>query len=323
MKVVKGIGMKDSFVQRVNEKLKARGATGRQDLEMHDARVIEAGAAAKVLATYSALYGPPSVWDVQGWLKERMGAFGEQVQARADTVACYPEGNFITFVVEQVRARQPLQATTGMVRAGVDQFLDQENRLWEIVKAEQGPSYIVRRETMPIERMLDVRRQVLRGGASARRHVTLAAVDSIPSAGGGFATVGLGDVVGFYHGGQVYQGTVKSAGASGVRISTGSDTFTVDPGAILNIIEKSPAAKKEQDDVMRRYWSLVYPGNPTMTETLSPLSTKSTKDPRPPPGGEPLQPIQVAASAGGAARPTRRAPGLLPGARVSSSSTKR
>ena len=322
MKVVKGIGMKD-FVQRVNAKLQARGVTGRQDLEMHDARVIEAGAAAKVLATYSALYGPPSVWDVQGWLKARMGAFGEQVQARADTVACYPEGSFITFVVEQVRARQPLQASANMVRAGIDQFLDQENRLWEVVKAEQGPSYIVRRETMPIEHMLEVRRQTLRGGASARRHVTLAAVDSIPSAGGGFATVNLGDLVGFYHARVVHQGTVKSAGASGVRISTGTDTYTVDPSAILNVIEKSASSKKEQDDVMRRYWSLVYPGNPSMTETLSPLSTKSTKDPRPPPGGEPLQPIEVAASAGGATHPTRRAPGQLPGVRVVSSITKR
>jgi hypothetical protein len=309
--------MKDSFVQRVNEKLKARGVSGRQDLEMHDARVIEAGAAAKVLATYSALYGPPSVWDVQQWLKGRMGEFGEQVQARADTVACYPEGNFITFVVEQVLSRQPITASSNMVRAGVDQFLDQENRLWEVVKADQGPNYIVRRESMPIERMLDVRRQLLRGGASARRHVTLAAVDSIPTVGGGFAHVGLGDTVSFYHAGMVRQGVVKSAGASGVRVSSGQDTYTIDPGAILNVVEKSPAALKEQDDVMRRYWSLVYPGNPDMTETLSPTSTKPIKDPRPPPGGDPLQPIQVAASAGGAARPTRRASGQLPGARVS------
>lgn len=314
--------MKDNFLERMQNRLVASGQKGRNDLEMHDARVIETGNAVRVLATYSELYGPPSVHDIQAWVANRMGAFASQVTARLDTVQAYPEKNFITFVIEQRRLRQPLSATALMVKAGPDTFLDNDNQLWEVVKADEGPNYIVRKETTSIEEMLKVRREALRGGASARKHVTLASVDSIPSAGGGYASMDLGDVVDFYHNGQLHRGKVQSAGAAGIRVSslTSGDTFTVDPAAITSVVEKSPAATKEQDDIMRRYWSHVYPGNPAMTEIISPSSSKPVQDNRPPPGGEPLQNIEVVASARGVSasvRPTERVPGKpSPSARV-------
>lgn len=300
--------MKDDFLQRMNGRLAERGIKGRQDLELHDARLLEDGRAARVLATYSPLFGPPSVWDVQHWLSSRMGEFGVQAQARPETVAVYPDRNFITFVVDQKSLRQPLSAATNMVKVGVDQYLDTDNNLWEVVKADQGPNFIVRKEGVTVERMLEIRRQALRGGASGRKHVTLAAVDSIPSAGGGFATADVGDVVDFYHAGFIHRGKVQSAGANGVKVKklNSSDTFTIDPGAITAVVEKSAGAQKEQDDTMRRYWSLVYPGNPQMTEIISPTSSKPLADPRPGPGpdNEKVQPISVDASVvRGSARP--------------------
>lgn len=303
--------MKDNFRDRMQAKLKASGNIERADLELHDAKVIESGTAVRVLATYSPLKGPPSVWDVQAWLQSRMGAFSNRVQARLDTISAYPERNFITLVVEQKRMRQPISATANMTKAGVDQFLDDENQLWEVVQAEEGPNYILRREGASIEEMLDVRKAALRGGMSNRKNVSLAAVDTIPSAGGGFAAVDVGDLVDFYHGGAIHRGKVQSAGQAGVRVASegGGGTYTIDPAAITSIIEKSAAAVKESDDVQRRYFSMVYPGNPDMVEIISPTSTGPIKDTRPPPGGdEPLKPITtVAASAAkrvsGSARP--------------------
>lgn len=299
--------MSNNFLDRMKTKLAASGEKGRMDLELHDAKTIEAGNAVRVLATYSELYGPPSTWDIQDWLKAKMGAFGDRVSARPETIAAYPEKNFVTFIVDQRKLRQPMAATATMTKAGPDTFLDNDNQLWEVVKGEEGPSYIVRREGTSIEEMLQVRHDALRGAVSARQHVTLAATDTIPSAGGGFASMDVNDVVDFYHGGQIHRGKVKSAGANGIRVSTlnSGDTYTVDPAAITSVVEKSPAAAKQQDDVMRRYFQHVYPGNPSMTETISPLATKSPTDNRPPPGGDPIKPIEVAASArvSGSVRP--------------------
>jgi hypothetical protein len=240
------------------------------------------------------VYGPPSVWDIQGWLRQRMGEFGEKVQARQETVSVYPEKNFITFIVEQKVVRQPVSVTANMVQAGMDQYIDPADQtLWEVVRAEQGPSYIVKREGAPVEQMLEARRQALRGGASGRKHITLAAMDSMPVAGGGFATVDIGDTVDFYANGNIKRGKVSSVGATGVKVASNGDTFTIDPAAITSVVEKSPAAGKETDDVMRRYFSLVYPGNPEMVEIISPTSSKPVKDPRP----LQVEPIEKAMSA--------------------------
>ena len=301
--------MKDTFLQRMNSRLTERGIKGRQDLELHDVKLLESGRAARVLATYSSLYGPPSVWDVQNWLASRMGDFSVQVQARTETISAYPEKNFVTFVVEQKTLRQPLSSTSRMVKAGIDQYLDTDNMLWEVVKAEQGPGYIVRKEGVTVEKMLEIRRQALRGGVSGRKHVTLAAVDSIPSAGGGFATADVGDIVDFYHGNNIHRGKVQSAGSAGVKVKklNSSDTYTLDPGAITTIVEKGSGAQKEQDDITRRYFSLVYPGNPEMVDIISPTSNLPITDDRPPPGGDPIQPISVDAAVKGSVLPFARA----------------
>jgi hypothetical protein len=323
--------MKDNFLERMNSRLAERGIKGRQDLELHDAKVIDAGRAVKVLAGYSPLYGPPSVHDVTHWVQSRMAEFGQDVMTRPDTISVYPEKNFVTFVVEQKQARQPLAAAKGMTRAGVDQYLDSEGKLWEVVKAEQGgSSYILRRDGVSIEQMLSVRKQALRGGlvspggVSARKNVTLASLDSIPSAGGGYANVEVGDVVDFYANSLIHRGQVKSAGVGGVKIQVlnGSDTFTVDPQAITNVIEKSPAASKEQDDAIRRYFSLVYPGNPEMTEIISPNSSAPIKDNRPHDELE-IQPIETSLEGSATprvtTRPTERVLGKLPGTRAQTS----
>lgn len=261
----------DNFLKRVNSKMEARGHSGRQDLELHDAKAMDKDAV-RVLATYSNVYGPPSVFDIQNWLKQRLGEFADKVSAKAETISVYPEKNFVTFIVESKKIRQPLTASAGMIKAGVDQYLDGEQNLWEVVKADQGPSYIVKHEGTPVERMLDMRRQALRGGASGRKHVTLAAVDSSPSMAGGFATADVGDTVDFYAAGMIHRGKVSSAGSAGVKISTGSDTFTVDPQAITYIVEKGPGAAKEQDERVASYYSRLYPGNPEMVNIIAPTS---------------------------------------------------
>lgn len=299
--------MSDNFLGRMRNKLSASGSKCRSDLELHDAKVLETGNAVRVLATYSELYGPPSVHDVQAWLSERMGSFSSRVNARLDTVQAYPEKNFVTFVVETKKLRQPVSATATMVKAGVDQFLDNDNQLWEVVKAEEGPNYIVRKEGTSIEEMLKVRHDALRGGASARKQVTLAAVDAIPAAGGGFAAVDLNDVVDFYHAGMIHRGKVRSASRAGIQVATlaGNQVYVIDPAAITSVVEKSPAAQREQDDAMRRYFSLVYPGNPEMTEIISPTSNLPVEDKRPQQDDEPLKPLSASARGmvSGSARP--------------------
>jgi hypothetical protein len=269
--------MKENFLARLGTAIKGN-ASGRMDLEMHDLKSVEAGRAVRVLATYAPLMGPPSIHDVQNWLSAKLGEFGTKVQARADTVSAFPEQNFLTFIVEHKAVRQPLLATSTMIKAGVDQFLDEDNTLWEVVKAEQGPSYLVRKDGIPVEKMLELRKPALRGGMSARKTVTLAAMDSIPSAGGGYASVDLGDLVDFYHDGLIARGRIATVNATGVHIKTSNGTYTVVAEAITNVVEKGPTAAKQQDDAMRRFYSHQYPGNPEMTKIISPTSSLPIKD---------------------------------------------
>lgn len=269
----------DNFLKRMNSKLEARGLSGRQDLEMHDTKAVDKDAV-RVLATYSSVYGPPNSFDVQNWLRQRLGEFADKVSARMDTLAVYPDQSFVTFILESKKVRQPMSASSTMLKAGVDQFLDGDQNLWEVVKAEQGPSYIVKHESMPVDKMLEVRKSALRGGTSGRKHVTLASTGGSPVSAGGYATTDVGDTVDFYAAGNIQRGTVKSVGTAGVKISTGSDTFTVDIQSITCIVEKGAGAAKEQDERVASYYSLIYPGNPKMVDIISP-SVGHKKDTRP------------------------------------------
>jgi len=155
-------------------------------------------------------------------------------------------------------------------------------------------------------------------GPLATISILLPLTYSIPTTGGGYAAVDIGDIVDFYNASMIYRGQVESAGTTGVKIKVlnKGDVFTVDPQAITNVVEKSAASEKEQDDAIRRYFSLIYPGNPKMTEIISPNSSKPVRDPRP----LKVEPIEVAASTavgasvsasavnvGSPARPTKRA----------------
>ena len=291
---------KQSFTDRVRTKLQATGRTARSDIELNDAKIVESTSAVRVLATYSPIYGAPNIHEIKAWVSEGLGHFSGSVDAHSDTVQVYPESNLFTIILEQRKLRQPMSATANMVNAGVDQYLDSADNLWEVVKAADGSNYIVRRETTPIEDMLRARQGELSASASPRSRVRLSSMTSIPSVSGSFATASNGDVVDFYHNGQIMRGVLKSVGESGAKISTLSsgEVYTVDSAAITSIVERGAADIKEQDDVMRRYFSRVYPGNPEMTEIISPTSTESLKDTRdqPTPDGTPLLPISVVAN---------------------------
>jgi hypothetical protein len=277
--------MSDSFTDKLRAKAQERGyGTQRMDFELHDMKVVEAGKAARLLATYSDMFGPPSVLDVQNWLKAKMGDLAPCVMARKDTITVYPTKSYVTFIVEHVPQRQPVSAKANMLQAGMDQFIDGEGNLWEIKSTDAGQSFLVRNDGVTVEKMLDLRKSALKGMTSmTRKAVRLASVDTLPVVSGGFADAEVGDIVDFYHNSLIHRGKLLSVTANGVKISslTTKDTYTVAPEAIINVVEKSPAATKEQDDVMRKYFSLVYPANPEMVEKISPSSNKPIKDSRP------------------------------------------
>jgi hypothetical protein len=293
------------FKTKLTAKYAERGMYGRQDLDLADAKSLEGGRAVRVLATYSSLYGAPSIPDVQGWLKGRMAEMSASVSVRPETVAVYPERSFVTFVVEQPSVRLPLSASVQMVAAGVDQFLDAQSNLWEVVNAETG-SYITKKDEATVEQMIGLRKKALTTKQAGRKPL-LASVETLPCVSGGYSEVSLGDVVDFYYGGSIRRGTIKSAGEPGVKIQLliGNDTFTVDPQAITQLIERSSGALTDEDNNLRRYWAFVYPGNEKMAEIITPNASKPAKNER---GVEemPTSASVVSAKAEVAARPTMR-----------------
>lgn len=306
----------ETFVKRYGDALRSQQVTGRMDFELHDLKAVDKSAV-RVLATYASVLGTPTPFDVQNWLTTKLGDFSNKVQARMDTVAIYPERNFVTFIVEPKVARLPLSASLKMFKAGIDQFVDTSDLLWEVVKPDSGSAYLVRKEAASVEQMLEVRKQALRGTHTHRSNVTLAAVDSIPGVGGGFASVSLGDLVDFYHDGLIKRGRISSLNATGFSISTSSGSFGgIDPHAVIAVVERSAAADKEQDDVIRRYYSMLYPANPEMVELISPSSSVKVEDKRP------LQVTPMSQMLGASARPTQRVSGKRPLTRMGVVSAK-
>lgn len=294
------------FGDRYRAKLAASGV-GRDDLSLQDAKTIEDGRAVRILATYSDQFGPPSRYDIQHWISRRMGDFASLVSARVETFAVYPERAFLTFVLETKQQRLPLSAAYQMVKASVDQYLDAESHVWSVVKTDGGTSFLVKNSEEPIEAMMAARKAALRAGSNNRKAVLLASIEELPVISGGYAAVGLDDLVDFYHGGMEHRGRVKSATATGVKIDVAGDVFTVDPQAIIHVVEKSAASEQEDANINRRYWSLVYPGNPKMVEVISPEATVPVPKDCRPLKVEPIQAVTGSAKVG-AARPTRRVP---------------
>jgi hypothetical protein len=310
--------MENSFMSKYKAALSASNTAGRMDFELHDIRAVDSGRAVRVLATYAPALGAPNAFDIQHWFSTKLGDYASKIQARAETIAVYPDGHFVTMIVESKSTRQAFSASAKMVKAGVNQYIDDSSTVWEVVKGEKGPQFLVKKENATIEQMLAVRSAALRGGASTgnRRQVTLAAVDALPQPGGGFATAGIGDLVEFYHDGLIHRGRIASANSTGLSVKTSRDTYTIDPHAVTQVIERSPAQEKEDDTITRRYFSLVYPGNPEMTKIISPLATGPVTDPRP------LQVEPISAKVGASFRFTVRAPAAVPQARATNTSAK-
>jgi hypothetical protein len=289
--------MTDHMFDRVQARLKERGLTSRYDLALTDVRMLDK-LSASFLMTFDTAKGPPSNNEIAKWMDEKFPTTDnrQRVSARLDTVRLYPSHSAVTFIAERVAERRPVSAANNMLRAAIpNQYVDpqEQNTIWEVVQAADGLSFLVRKDGTSIDELVRMRQDALKGVACGRRSVVFAAIDSIPSAGGGFARTEIGDVVDFYDRGLIHRGRVTSVGASEVLINVDGSKFRVDPTAITTIREKAPKSESKEDDALRRYYANVYPGNPEMTKTVTPLSRQSVK----PMSSIDVEPISVAASA--------------------------
>ena len=311
-----------TFNHRMSAKIAESGKQHRTDLSLHDTRVIDNGRAMRILAVYVPLKGVPSVPEVTQWLSASLGDVAGEVHARMGTLAVYPDQSFFTVILERAQHRQSVSALPTMVKASPDTYAAPDDTLWQLVQRENGPPFLLRRESASIEDMVNLRKDALRGGWNGRgggvrqrKNITLASVGGLPSAVGGNASVGIDDVVDFLANGEEMRGTVKSMTADGVKIKPlgGGTAFTVDPQAIISVVEQSARTLRERDDITRDYWKNVYAGNPEMAKIISPNSNRSTEPQIP----VELEKIELGASAEKPENPTERAPGKHLGVRFS------
>lgn len=268
--------------ERLRQKKIEAGINTRGDLSMSDYVPLD-DVSARVLITHSHVAPMPTNQEIVDWFEKKMG---NAVRANLETVTEYPKHNAVSVVVSRRVERLPIAAANNMIRAGIDTYQDDDNAIWKVTRNEHGP-YLIRDGGEPVERMLEIRKANLQGQRNGRNPLRFASVmDSIPSAGGGYARVGKGDLVDFFDRGLIHRGRVTSSTNSGVNIrveggSLDGKTLQVDPAAILTVREKALVEEQREDDLMRDYYKLLYPGNPEMTRTISPLSRKPVNDPRP------------------------------------------
>ncbi len=287
-----------SFKDRMEAKLKARGNVSRSDIELHTASIVDNGQAVRLIATFAPVFGTPNVHDVREWVRSGMGIYANSVDLHSETLRMNVEGEapFFTAILQQRRDRAPIASAERMVKAGIDQYIDTAQQLWEVCKASDGSEYLVRHEGTSMEEMLAARHAHLSGGdVRTSRDKLSASMGAL----GGTASSSAGDTVDFYHDGAILRGEIISKTASGVKVraTAGGETFTIDPGALIAVVERGAQDLKAQDDVVRKFWGQVYPGNPEMTEEISPLSNLPIRGPTEA-GGEKIEPISVVASVG-------------------------
>ena len=255
------------------------GLPARTDLSLEDARYIDKHAA-HVVVRYAGEV--PSAEHVQEWLNAASKTEGKELTARTDTMRSHPDLGVLSFVIEKHTTRLPLSAAAEMTQiGGTDKHLDKQSVLWREVESSGGAKILIRDTGTSIEQIVKACMGKLQAATRqfGKRHTSFAEVEASVS----YCPARVGDVVDFLASdGAVRRGQVSnlSADTNEVTIQVSSDgKFTVDCGAVHNVVERGAEGAAKKESLLRNYYSAIFPGNPKMAALLTPHSSSSTSDP--------------------------------------------
>jgi hypothetical protein len=243
--------IKNDIAARLSQRLTERTAStrcGRFDLKLHDYRV-NSPIEAKIMIAYSKEMGFPKRSEIDEWVTSSLNGNARVV---LETVRNYPELNVITAFLSKNRLYRPLSASKGMLVVGKARYMDSDKVIWEVSTNRDGEKFLARAEKDDLDEILKAR---LSKEHSASVHHRLR-LDNLVTAG--IHNLEPGDRVRFSYDGILQQGEVSKVGKENVTVKANGQSLTVDRLNVVDVYEKSPKSKAEQDAKLREFFERAY-----------------------------------------------------------------
>lgn len=242
--------VRNDIATRFGKKMSERVAatrSGRFDLKLYDYKVTTPYEA-RILVAYSNNLGTPKRSEIDEWATT---SFNGNAVVDLKTLRNYPDHNVITAFVRKVRRMRPLSDHTKMITTGNARYMDDDKTIWEVMTRD-GQRYLARAEKDDLEEILRIR-QTQERTASIHHRIRLR--DLVTA---GIHDLEPGDHVRFSYDGILQQGEVSKVGKENVTIKANGKSLTVDTMSVVDVVEKSPKAKAEQDKFLREFFEKAY-----------------------------------------------------------------
>jgi hypothetical protein len=138
-----------------------------------------------------------------------------------------------------------------MLTVGNARYMDEDKTIWEVLSRD-GQRYLARAEKDDLDEILRLRQSKER---TATIHHRVRLSDIVTA---GIHDLEPGDHVRFSYDGVLQQGEVTKSGTETVTIKANGQSLTVDVMSVVDVVEKSPKAKAEQDRFLRDFFEKAY-----------------------------------------------------------------
>jgi hypothetical protein len=173
--------------------------------------------------------------------------FNGHFRLAMESVRNHPEMNCLTAIISENVPMLPAYRKAGMAAIGAARYMDGERHVWEIQKNEKGDDFLIRVATDDMDAILKERVSRQRSNRYAR--VTMGSLKTA-----GIANPDVGDRVVYFDKGLQQQGELVGVGKDNVKIKVRDEVKTIARSNLVDIVSKSPEAKKKQQEDLKQFW---------------------------------------------------------------------
>jgi len=244
---------------RFNARIQQRTAStrnGRFDLRLSDFEVLNNGREARLLVSYAKELGTPKRSQLDEWVTS---SFSGQLVLQLESTRAYPQLGGVIAMAGLNEVRRPAEHADKMIRVSSMQYMDDEKSVWQVKKSQDGESYLIRVAKDDLDAILQEHQSKERT-ASVHHRLRMADV-GVTS---GQMELEIGDRVSYMYQGIMQRGQVthvdQEKGTLHILTTAAgnADTKVVQREQVVDIFEKSPTAKKDQQSFLVDFFTKAY-----------------------------------------------------------------
>lgn len=252
------------FEQKIAKHV-ASTRSGRFDLRLSDYEVLPGKREARILVAYSRELGVPKLSQMDEWVTS---SFNGRLVLELETPRVHAEANAVMALVRTNEVLRPKEHSAKMIVVASNRYMDRDKSIWEVRRNDGGERFLVRVADDDMDAILR-ERQAQERTASLHHRVRLADVREAS----GNPEVEVGDRISYMFRGILQKGEVTHVSDDQVHVKIAQDTRKVAKENVVDIFEKSPAAKKDQTAFLTKFFTEAY-GDPEFAKQL--VSLKGT-----------------------------------------------